>query len=98
MPMGITSENVVEKFNISREVQDKFAVSSHQKAALAQEQGLFKDEIVSVKTKIKNDDGSEKEVIVSKDDGIRKGTTFEGLSKLKPAFKKGGSTTAGNSS
>lgn len=95
--MGQTSENVAEKFGISREVQDRMAYESQQKAARAQEQGLFKDEIVPVKTTVKEGDKL-KEVTVTQDDGIRKETTFEGLQKLKPAFKKDGSTTAGNSS
>lgn len=64
---------------------------------MAQEQGLFKDEIVPVKTFVKKGDKSE-EVTISADDGVRKETTYEGLSKLKPAFKKDGSTTAGNAS
>ncbi|KAL4480858.1 hypothetical protein ABPG73_020879 [Tetrahymena malaccensis] len=99
IPMGVTSENVAEAYNISREIQDRFAVESHRKAALAQEQGLFNEEIVPVHTIVKDKEGNEKEVTVTKDDGIRKETTFEGLSKLKPAFKPtGGSTTAGNAS
>lgn len=96
--MGQTSENVATKFGISRETQDKFAVESHARAAAAQEKGLFKDEIVPVKTTIKDEKGATKEVIVDKDDGIRKGTTLEALGKLKAAFKKDGTTTAGNSS
>lgn len=96
--MGQTSENVATKFGISRETQDKFAVESHARAAAAQEKGLFKDEIVPVKTTIKDEKGATKEVTVDKDDGIRKGTTLEALGKLKAAFKKDGTTTAGNSS
>lgn len=98
IPMGVTSENVAEMYKISREIQDKFAVESHRKASAAQEQGLFNEEIVVVKTTVKDKDGNEKEVTITQDDGIRKQTTFEGLSKLKPAFKKEGSTTAGNAS
>eukprot|EP00388_Colpodella_angusta_P019971 GDKJ01049884.1.p1 GENE.GDKJ01049884.1~~GDKJ01049884.1.p1 ORF type:complete len:414 (+),score=151.56 GDKJ01049884.1:24-1265(+) len=98
MPMGVTSENVAAKFNVSRERQDTFAALSHKKAAEAQKAGLFKDEIVPVVTKIKNKDGSESVITVVEDDGIRAETTPESLSKLKPAFQKGGSTTAGNSS
>uniref|UniRef100_A0A672YB46 Acetyl-CoA acyltransferase 1 n=1 Tax=Sphaeramia orbicularis TaxID=375764 RepID=A0A672YB46_9TELE len=98
IPMGITSENVAERFGISREKQDAFAVSSQQKAARAQDLGLFHQEIVPVTTKITEDDGNERVVTVSKDDGIRAGTTLEGLSRLRPAFKPDGSTTAGNSS
>lgn len=98
IPMGITSENVAERFGISREKQDAFALSSQQKAAQAQNLGLFRQEIVPVTTKITEDDGNERVVTVSKDDGIRAGTTLEGLSRLRPAFKPDGSTTAGNSS
>lgn len=97
MPMGQTSENVAEKFGILRAAQDRFAVESHMKAAKAQENGLFDSEIVPVKTIVKTGD-KEQEVTIVKDDGIRKETTFEGLQKLKAAFKKDGSTTAGNAS
>jgi len=89
---------VAEKYGITRETQDRFAVESHRKAALAQEQGLFKDEIVPVNAKVKDKDGKVTQVLVTKDDGIRKDANFEGLSKLKPAFRKNGTTTAGNSS
>jgi len=98
LSMGQTSENVAEKFGISREKQDKLAVESHRKAYEAQTKGLFDEEIVPVKTIIKDQDGKSKDVTITKDDGIRKETTYEGLSKLKPAFKKDGTTTAGNSS
>jgi acetyl-CoA acyltransferase 1 len=97
MPMGMTSENVVEKYGITRQQQDQMAVESHAKAARAQETGLFDSEIVPVEV-VTTVDGKEKKFVVSKDDGIRKGTTMETLAKLKPAFKKNGSTTAGNSS
>jgi acetyl-CoA acyltransferase 1 len=97
-PMGETSENVAEKFGIDRQKQDSMAVESHRKASIAQKNGLFDSEIVPVKTILKNKDGEEKEVTISKDDGVRAETTLESLGKLKPAFKKGGTTTAGNSS
>ncbi|XP_027691672.1 3-ketoacyl-CoA thiolase, peroxisomal isoform X2 [Vombatus ursinus] len=98
IPMGITSENVAERFGISREKQDAFALASQKKAARAQSQGCFQAEIVPVTTTIQDNKGNEKSVTVSQDEGIRAGTTLEGLAKLKPAFKKDGSTTAGNSS
>ncbi|XP_035515577.1 3-ketoacyl-CoA thiolase, peroxisomal isoform X1 [Morone saxatilis] len=98
IPMGITSENVAERFGVSREKQDAFALSSQLKAARAQSLGLFDQEIVPVTTKVIDDSGKEREVTVAKDEGIRAGTTMEGLSKLRPAFKPDGSTTAGNSS
>nr|XP_026261695.1 3-ketoacyl-CoA thiolase A, peroxisomal isoform X2 [Urocitellus parryii] len=98
IPMGITSENVAEKFGISREKQDTFALASQQKAARAQSRGCFRAEIVPVTTTIHDDKGIKKSITVSQDEGIRPNTTLEGLAKLKPAFKDGGSTTAGNSS
>ncbi|KAG0314428.1 3-ketoacyl-CoA thiolase with broad chain length specificity [Dissophora globulifera] len=95
LPMGITSENVASDFHVDRVKQDKFAAASFAKAAKAQAEGKFDSEIVPVKTIIKDAEGNEKEIIVSKDDGIRN-TTYETLSKLRPAF--GGLTTAGNAS
>uniref|UniRef100_A0AAQ6IDM0 Acetyl-CoA acyltransferase 1 n=1 Tax=Anabas testudineus TaxID=64144 RepID=A0AAQ6IDM0_ANATE len=92
---GITSENVAERFGVSREKQDAFALSSQLKAARAQSSGLFDQEIVPVTTRVVDDAGNERQVTVSKDEGIRPGTTLEGLAKLKPAFKPDGSTTAG---
>jgi len=94
--MGQTSENVAERYNVSREVQDNFALESQLRAAKAQQQGKFEKEIVPVTTVLVTPEG-EKTITVSKDEGIRP-TTIEGLKKLKPAFKEGGSTTAGNSS
>lgn len=85
-PMGITSENVSEAYGLKRKDLDDFAAMSHSKAAEAQKLGKFDKEIVSVDN------------VIMKDDGIRPGTTAEKLSKLRPVFKKGGSTTAGNSS
>jgi acetyl-CoA acyltransferase 1 len=96
--MGQTSENVVEKYNISRDEQDKFALRSQQKAYKAQQAGNFKDEIVPVTTKVVAEDGSSKTITISEDEGIRGDTTLASLNKLRPAFKQGGSTTAGNSS
>ncbi|XP_022616407.1 3-ketoacyl-CoA thiolase, peroxisomal [Seriola dumerili] len=98
IPMGITSENVAERFGVSREKQDAFALSSQQKAARAQASGLFDQEIVPVITKLVDDGGKEREVTVRRDDGVRPGTSLDGLGKLRPAFKPDGSTTAGNSS
>ncbi|XP_056660080.1 3-ketoacyl-CoA thiolase, peroxisomal isoform X2 [Monodelphis domestica] len=95
---GITSENVAERFGISREKQDAFALASQKKAARAQSQGCFQAEIVPVTTTVQDNKGNEKTVTVAQDEGIRAGTTLEGLAKLKPAFKKDGCTTAGNSS
>jgi len=98
IPMGITSENVVAKYGLTRKDQDEFALLSNQKAAAAQKNGTFKDEIIPVTVTVKDKDGNEKTVTVSQDEGVRPETTLEGLAKLKPAFKQDGSTTAGNSS
>ncbi|CAK4267652.1 hypothetical protein LEN26_007894 [Aphanomyces euteiches] len=98
VPMGITSENVAEKFGISRLQQDTFAAESHAKAHAAQQNGWFTKEITPVTTKVTLADGKEQQVTVTADEGVRVGTTAQGLAKLKPSFKKGGSTTAGNSS
>ncbi|XP_074013005.1 3-ketoacyl-CoA thiolase, peroxisomal isoform X2 [Numenius arquata] len=95
MACGITSENVAEKFGVSRKKQDAFALASQQKAAKAQQMGLFKTEIVPVKTTVVDNQGNRKTVTVHQDEGIRPSTTLEGLAKLKPAFKEDGSTTAG---
>ena len=98
VPMGVTSENVAEKYGVDRAAQDAFAVSSHARAAAAAASGAYAAEIVGVPVVVKAEDGSERAGLVDKDDGVRAGTTLEALAKLKPAFKKGGSTTAGNSS
>ena len=74
------------------------AVESHKKAAHSNKMGWSQAEITPYKTIVKDKDDNEKEVLVDRDDGVRPQTTLEGLGKLKPAFKKGGSTTAGNSS
>ncbi|KAH9311833.1 hypothetical protein KI387_026868, partial [Taxus chinensis] len=99
LPMGITSENVAERYGVSREEQDEAAVRSHTNAAAATATGRFKDEIVPVHTQIVDSkSGENKSVTISVDDGIRANTSMSSLSKLNPAFKKGGSTTAGNAS
>merc|ERR1719469_497210 len=96
--MGITSENVAEAYNISRDRQDQMAVESHAKAVAAQKAGKFDSEIVPVTTTVKDKEGKATTVTVAKDEGPRDGTTKEGLGKLKAAFKKDGTTTAGNAS
>ncbi|EPS68937.1 hypothetical protein M569_05826, partial [Genlisea aurea] len=99
LPMGITSENVAQRFGVSRLEQDQAAVESHRKAAAATASGKFKDEIIPIKTKLVDPKtGEEKEITVAVDDGIRPQTSVSELGKLKPVFKKDGSTTAGNSS
>lgn len=100
MSMGITSENVAERYGVSRADQDAFATESHHRAAKAQSSGRFDDEIVPVTTRWIDPEvpESEKSVTVTKDDGIRPNTTVEKLSTMKPAFKSDGTSTAGNSS
>ncbi|KAF9688933.1 hypothetical protein SADUNF_Sadunf01G0039500 [Salix dunnii] len=99
LPMGVTSENVAHRFGVTRQEQDQAAVDSHRKAAAATASGRFKDEIIPVTTKIIDPKtGDEKPIVVSVDDGIRPETSVAGLGKLKPVFKKDGTTTAGNSS
>ncbi|KAJ4475633.1 acetyl-CoA acetyl transferase [Lentinula aciculospora] len=94
IPMGITSENIAAEYNISRETQDTFAALSCQKAAAAQKAKLFEPEILPIWVNEDSPDG----FLVDSDDGVRDGVTVESLSKLKPAFKKDGSTHAGNAS
>ncbi len=91
--MGITAENVCEKYGITREELDEFAAVSQQKAEKAVAEGRFKDEIVPVEVKQRKNT-----VVFDTDEGPRPGTTAEGLAKLRPAFKKDGIVTAGNSS
>merc|ERR1719316_672939 len=87
--MGVTAENVAEKYKVTRSEQDTMAVNSHKKALAAQKAGRFKNEIVPVTVTVTDDKGDEKEVVISADDGPR-ATTLEGLAKLKTVFKKKG--------
>jgi acetyl-CoA C-acetyltransferase len=91
--MGTTAENIATKWQISREEQDTFAVSSQNKAEAAQKAGKFKDEIVPVTITSKKGD-----IVVSEDEYIRHGATLDGMAKLRPAFSKDGTVTAGNAS
>lgn len=99
-PMGQTSENVGNDFNITRELQDKYAAESYRRAEVAQKAGWFDDEIVPIVTEVKDPKtGEVKKVTLTKDEGPRWGTTFEGLSKIRPAFPDfGDKSTGGNSS
>ena len=101
-PMGITAENVAQRFNISRDDQDQFGLRSHQKAAAAIKEGRFKEEIVPLKIVDRSIGPDNKivenETIFEVDEGVRPNTTLETLSKLRPAFHAKGSVTAGNSS
>ncbi|MGA1206596.1 MAG: beta-ketothiolase BktB [Litorivicinaceae bacterium] len=92
-PMGITAENLAEKWQISREEQDAFAAESHRRAAQAIEEGRFRSQIVPITKSTKKGD-----VIIDTDEHVRPGTTAESLSKMRPAFKKDGTVTAGNAS
>ena len=102
--MGITAETVAKRYGVSREAQDEYSLSSQERCAKAQDQGLFDDEIIPMATKmlLKNKEtGAEKEVdtVVDKDNCNRPETTLEGLASLNPVFDpEGGSVTAGNSS
>lgn len=91
--MGMTAEKLAEQYDISREEQDEFAVLSNQRAAKAREAGIYAEEIVPVEVKKRRDT-----VFVSEDEHIKPEATVEGLAKLRPAFKKDGSVTAGNAS
>jgi acetyl-CoA C-acetyltransferase len=91
--MGTTAENVAREFQITRADQDQFAVASQNKAEAAQKAGRFRDEIVPVTIKSKKGD-----VVVEHDEYIRPGTTMDALAKLRPAFQKEGTVTAGNAS
>jgi acetyl-CoA acetyltransferase family protein len=98
-PMGWTSENVSHDFNVTRDVMDEYAAESFQRAERAQKAGWFDDEIVPIKTKIQTAEGEWKDVTLTKDEGIRPGTTKESLSKIRAAFPQwGGATTGGNAS
>ncbi len=91
--MGITAENVANQWHISREMQDEFAVASQNKAEAAQKAGKFRDEIIAFTIKTRKGD-----VVVDQDEYIRHGATLESMQKLRPAFDKAGSVTAGNAS
>ena len=92
--MGETAENVAEKYGIGREAQDRFAFDSHRKAVEAWERGIFRDEVVPVEIPQRKGPA----LVFDRDEGPRPDTTLEKLATLKPAFRKGGSVTAGNSS
>ena len=93
MHMGITAENVAERYGITREMQDAFAIASQEKARAAQDAGKFEEEIVPVTVKV-----GRKEFLFAADEYINRTTTLEKLATLRPAFKKDGTVTAGNAS
>lgn len=100
--MGLTAEAVAKKYNVSREDQDEFAYTSHMRALKAQDENRFQDQIVPIEVEhtFVNEAGKKvtENYTVNKDEGPRKGTNIEALSKLRPVFADGGSVTAGNSS
>jgi len=100
--MGLATENVARKFEVSREEQDAFALRSHRRAAAAQDEGRFTDEIVPLKVTLEELDEKgrkeRREVVFERDEGVRRDTSEEGLAKLKPAFHAKGTITAGNAS
>lgn len=100
--MGLTAENVAEKYGVNREDQDAFAYRSHQKALMAWDEHYFKDQIVPIEVKEKKvttaGEVEEREFIFDTDEGPRRDTSEEVLAKLNPAFKQGGTVTAGNAS
>jgi acetyl-CoA acyltransferase len=103
MPMGVTAEIVAERYKVSREKQDEMALASQQRTAAAQKTGKFKDEIAPMTVTMEVTDKatgatSTKESTVDRDECNRPDTTLEGLAKLPPAFKEGGTVTAGNAS
>ena len=100
--MGLTAEEVANKYNVSREDQDQFAFESHMKALKANENGTFKDDIVPIEVEqVYLDEGGRRQTrsfTFDQDEGPRKGTSVDALAKLRPVFAQGGSVTAGNSS
>src|SRR5918993_2659824 len=100
--MGLATENVARKYEVSREEQDAFALQSHRRAAAAQDAGKFEDEIVPLKVAFEelNERGRKRarEVTFTRDEGVRRDTSEEGLAKLRPAFHAQGTITAGNPS
>ena len=99
--MGHTAEAVAKKFNISRDAADEFSFNSHLKASLAIDSGAFKEQIVPISIEevyVENDKRKTKTHVVDTDEGVRRDTSVEGLSKLRAVFKKGGVVTAGNAS
>jgi acetyl-CoA acyltransferase len=101
LSMGLTAENVAEEFNISRQDQDEFAMRSQHNAAAAQAKDLFKDEILPFEVELveAGNEGQTSRILTHKmDEGVRADTSLEGLARLRPVFKEGGTVTAGNSS
>jgi len=101
MSMGLTAERVADEFEVSRHAQDEFALRSHQRAAAAYEKGLFQEEILPIEVEevTPGANGPERRTFVlDRDEHLRPDTSLEGLARLKPVFKQGGTVTAGNAS
>jgi acetyl-CoA acyltransferase len=102
LSMGLATENVARKYNVSREEQDEFALRSHKRAAAALDADKFKDETVPVTVTVEELDErgrkQRREIVFAKDEGVRRDSTLEGLAALKPAFQVKGTITAGNAS
>ncbi|MDX1600060.1 MAG: thiolase family protein, partial [Anaerolineales bacterium] len=101
MSMGLTAERVAEEYEIAREEQDEYALQSHRRAAAAIEEGVFEQEIVPLEVEVVEANGREQvrqTETFQVDEGVRTDTSMEALSNLRPAFKKGGTVTAGNAS
>ncbi len=99
--MGLTAEEVAQKYKISREAQDAFSLQSHQKAMKALDSGRFEEQIIPIDVEgvfFKEGKKRKKSYSVTMDEGVRKDTSLEALAKLRPVFKQGGTVTAGNSS
>ncbi len=100
--MGLTAEKVAEKYGVSREDQDRFALESHRKAWAAIQEGRFKEEILPVRTRVRRTekDGSQRmeDIVFEQDESVRPDTSMEALARLKPVFRVNGTVTAGNSS
>ncbi len=98
LSMGLTAEEIASRYKIGRQEQDEYAYRSQMRAVEALKTNAFSDEIVPVKTTVVDKNQQIKEILFDTDEGVRADTTMEGLAKLKPAFKAGGTVTAGNSS
>ena len=101
MSMGLTAERVADEFEVSRQAQDEFALRSHRRAAAAYEKGLFQDEILPIEVEevTPGSNGPQRRTFVlDRDEHLRPDTSLEGLARLKPVFKQGGTVTAGNAS
>ena len=96
--MGLTAENVAERFDVSRQKQDEFALRSHQRAVEARQRGFFEGEIAPMETEVVVGDGRRESVTADRDENIRPGTTLDKLSGLPAVFKHGGDITPGNAS